>query len=276
MKFLKLLTFLIALFWVSIAQSAPSTSAFIIGTSFPHNNGGTGREAYGADKRLAFGYLAMESKTITSFRFCVYYRAGSNQTSTDGEVKVYASTVDGAIDYAGGALATATFDPTSSGCKTTTTISLAIGAGEQVWIVVANANPTSKTDNFFAILITPEGLTGFGGGGIAYSNSLLGTSYQESNDGGSTWTSYSRPASSAYRINFSDSTYYGYPMTEYDSPSNPVNAADRVYSTREVGNKFTTPAGTDLNVRCVSFLQNRIGNPTHSSLQSSIFSTINS
>lgn len=262
MKKLFNLIFFLVCFVSTVAAQQPAS--FWMGQMPPFSGSGSGRET-SANKHLAFGFLATESKTITSLRFCVYYKVdpGSLLGSTDAEVKVYGSTIAGLPDTGSGAIATVTFDPTTTGCKNTTSMSYATTPGEQLWFVVRNTYAVPAT-NYFAINIAPEGLVGIGGGGYSHNHYGKGTSYQESSDGGITWTNVQRSAASPYRVNYGDSTYYGYPFTEFDVANNPVNSGDRVYGDDEVGNKFTTPADTSLNLRCVSFMQAKIGSPTGS------------
>lgn len=247
------------------ANSQQSTS-FELGTVNPAGGSVTSRELTASSsgvvnsRMLAFGYLATATKTLNNIRICIEYKAGT-LASTDAEINVYGSTAAGVPDLVGGTLATATVDANSAGCKTSTGVSLALTSGEQYWLVVTNENVLPDI-NYFAVQVNPERGVGTNAGGVGVQNILAGAFSQQSNDSGDTWTDFQRNNSGNYRLDFSDSSHFGTVMTLMSMGSGPIDAAERVYDAREVGNKFTTPPGADLNLRCISFAVARIGAPT--------------
>lgn len=251
---LKKLLLLCLLPAIALADNAGFESAIVIGTG--QSLGGASRNdtinaaATGAGGiSNAFGFRAPVSCTIDEV--CVYIpsRTGSPGAS-DGRLDIFSNASGGPS----ASLSGATFDVATTGFKCSTQ-SQAVTAGTQYWLVVSNVNAVDKTLNYFATWQGPENLIQAGGGGRFYSGSnspARGASFRRSTDGQVTWTNLERSGSAPYRVHCSSGAYYGFPAIADDSPNNPIAVADRVYSTNEVGNKFTTPSNASLNLRCIS------------------------
>ncbi len=253
---------LLALFLAGTAN-AQQYASIQLGTVNPVGGVVSLREVSSSTRLIAFGYLAPESKTLTNIRICVADVTGPPAT-TDAHIDVYASTAGtGVPNLGGGALASATVDASTNGCKTSTAISLAVTAGTQYWFVISNANVVPLSF-YFSVRVLPAQGAGLGGSGLSPVDVPMGAFTQESSNGGTTWTALQRNNSALYRLTFSDASFLGAPMISMAQGGVPVDSADRVYSTREVGNKFITPGGADLNMNCISFSAAAIGTPTGS------------
>lgn len=240
---------------IALADNAGFETAIVVGTG--QSLGGASRgdsinkgpsDVGPAGIRQAYGFRSPVSCTIDEI--CMYVSSSTSSPSTTAlKIAVYS-------DASGGpntSLSSGTADPSTTGFKCSTQ-SQAVTAGTQYWFVATNedASPTTK---FFSIWQAPENLIQAGAGGRFYSGSnspARGAAFRRSTDSGGTWTALERSGSAAYRVHCSSGAYYGFPAIGDDTPNNPIASADRVYSTNEVGNKFTTPSNAKLNLRCVS------------------------
>lgn len=257
MRVISRLLFLVALFLpsISLADNAGHDAAINIGTEFPMSGSSRGDnlDASSTTRRNAYGFLAPETCTIDEV--CVYVDSKSGSPgATDGVLAIYSD----ASGQPNSSLSSGTFDPGTTGYKCSTQ-SQAVVAGTQYWFHITNANGTPGT-NYFSIWQGPQGIVP---GGTSTDVQNLGSSMCRSTDNGATWSAINRVSAASYRVHCSNGRYFGFPMQGDDTPSNPIAVADRIYSTNEVGNKFTTPAGATMNLRCASFRMQKVaGTPT--------------
>ncbi len=152
---------------------------------------------------------------------------------------------------------TPTATPSAAGYYDWTGFTTVLTAAKQYWLVWKNANGTPGT-NFPTFRYLSTFLTSM----VAQTGSSVATENwgsATSTNSGSTWTRTS--AATNLRVGYSDGSYDG--ILANNSASAGVSFG--VYSTRECGVKFTSPANSVMNVRGVAFLINGVtGSPTGS------------
>lgn len=214
--------------------------------------------AAAATARQAMGFLAPKTGTIDEFCTQIPAKSGT-LASTAALVTMYGSVAG----IPNGALDTGTMDPSTTGFKCTTGLSQAVTVGTQYWFNITNTQASPGSNNF-DVATAPAGIVT--GNGMATTSTSVGVGPQamRSTDNGSTWAAGAgqRPGAAPYRVHYSSGEYFGFPATLGETPTLPTNAADRIYSTREVGNLFTTPAGVSPKVKCIGFEVGDTGTPT--------------
>lgn len=214
--------------------------------------------AAAATARQAFGFFAPQTGTIDEFCTRIPAKSGT-LASTAALVSMYGSVAG----VPNGALDTGTMDPNSVGFKCTTGLSQAVTVGTQYWFDITNTQASPGSNNF-EVVTGPAGV--ITGNGMATVGSTIGLGPQSmrSTNNGAAWSAGAGPRAGAapYRVHYSTGEYYGFPAILGEQPGLPTNAADRIYDTREVGNRFTTPAGVAPNVKCVGFEVGDTGTPT--------------
>ena len=144
-----------------------------------------------------------------------------------------------------------TATPTGFGVVEFTGLSVALTAGTMYAIVLRNANATPGS-NFITVRWVTGGPTQVIGFSSAY-----GWIKRHSTDGGSTYTS-SVSSVAGVRLEFSDGSFTGLPFIQGGA----MAAGTAVYSSREVGAKFTTPPDTKIRVKGVGAKIGTNGTPT--------------
>ncbi len=209
----------------------------------------------GAGSWAAYAFVADAARTISAARVFVSAVTGT-LAGTDITCDLYDSTgangVPGSSAEAG-KVPTATI--TASGWYDFTGFTTALTAGQTYWLVFKNVNATPASNNCTLRVVT----------GIA-NNFLVGTAatrfywgFATSANSGSTWSANANQ--SGLRISYADGSYDGV------AASNTAAAVvgDGVYSARESGVKFTSPANGVLKVAGIAmFLSTKTGSPTGS------------
>lgn len=198
---------------------------------------------------LAYGFQA-RGKTLNSVRAFLSATAGS-LIAADVTCSLYSDS--------GGAPNASIEGPKSCGSAPSgsawydwTGFTTALTGGTQYWLVFKNANGTPGT-NFptFRLITTMNSLLG--------GSAVHGDVRKTSTDSGSTWAGTSNTQIAGFRLGFSDSTYGGLPLSNYAISPSGVG----VYSARELGSMFTTPANASLKVIGIGAVFNaKTGTPT--------------
>lgn len=222
--------------WGFIVGSAPSASA--IG---PVNAAGY---------KSAFAFVPAESKTLSKVKFYLSAITGT-LSSTSITAALYSSTTAFAPNTQIEARSTVTTVPTGAGWVEVTGFTTALTAGTQYFVVVWNSD-ASATANTFTI-------RGVSGAPVAFT---MGTTTSTLG-----WNKRHDPNTGTYanfvaqwmgmRLEYSDGSFDGMPFSNAAA----TGTTDSVFSTNELGIKFTSPAGT-LRVRGVGIFLNKSGTPT--------------
>jgi hypothetical protein len=214
--------------------------------------------AAAATARQAYGFLAPKTGTIDEFCTRIPAKSGT-LASTAALVSMYGSVAG----VPNGALDTGTMDPNSVGFKCTTGLSQAVTVGTQYWFDITNTQASPGSNNF-EVVTGPAGVVAGNGMATVGASVGIGPQSMRSTNNGSTWSAGAgqRAGAAPYRVHYSTGEYFGFPAILGENPGLPTNAADRIYSAREVGNKFTTPAGIAPRVKCVGFEVADTGTPT--------------
>lgn len=192
----------------------------------------------------AMGFVAPAGKTVSKIKWACDYKGGTLGASDVG-VYLYSATVG---------KPNVSLQSSTSTCSGTDTwneatgFSTALTAGNQYYIVLRNLNGTPAT-NYFAVARRNDmgGFNAFGRG-TSSSSTAYGNHVSISNDSGSTWTSGNFAGAGQFRIEFSDASFFGVPIYNSVRPADNTGSGESVYSTREVGNKFTTPSDAKIRI----------------------------
>jgi hypothetical protein len=201
---------------------------------------------------LAFSFVPDQNRTLSAVRAFVSAVAGS-LASTDITCSLYDST--GTVGVPGSAIESKLPAGAISGAGWVdfTGFTTALTAGQMYWVVFKNVNAVPATNNVtfrFVSTVGPYALTGDTVNRFGWH---VGTSV---NSGGA-WTA--TPARSGVRIAYSGGLYDGLPV----SNSGNAGVGDGVYSTRESGIKFTSPANVILNVAGIAlYVGSKVASPT--------------
>lgn len=260
---MRIIVLLIAtiLFFTFQSEAQNFSPAIQIGTQLRMNGGGWREDTLdsaAATNRIAFGFLAPISCTLDEVCVAVLTKTGT-LAATDGVIAIYSS----ALGVPNASLSSGTFDPSTVGFKCSTQ-NQAVVANTQYWFNITNANGTPASNNF-SILQAKIGVVAGATMGTLTGSEGLGSQAMKSINNGSTWGAGAgqRAGAAIYRAHCSSGEYFGFPATNGEQPTFTVNAADRVYAAREVGNKITIPAGMPtMNLKCVEIDVGRIGTPT--------------
>lgn len=201
----------------------------------------------------AYAFVPDEARTLSAVRVFASSVTGTLGAS-DVTCDLYDST--GASGNPGGTLETGKLPSatlTASGWYDFTGFTTAVSAGQQYWAVFKNANATPAS-NFPAL----QGVNSF------LPAWLAGSSFNReswgratSTNSGTSWSQVTEFA--GHRIAYADGSYDGAPV------SATASSADLVYSARESGVKFTTPANGALKVSGLAVaIAIKTGTPTGS------------
>jgi hypothetical protein len=202
----------------------------------------------GADDRFAFSFLAPPGgPTLT--KVLVYASAVAGAPLTDAKLQcdIY-SDASGSPNASVASRTTVTAKPGAAAWVEFTGFALTLTGGNIYWIVLSNieADPTTKYPTY---KVTHSAWD--------YYSTVGHASVKASVDAGSTWTGITqRMGVIGFRLEFSDG-YCGFPTSAYATSV----AANAVYSNREDGAYFTTPAVGNLVVAGAIALTRVAGSP---------------
>lgn len=203
-----------------------------------------------ANTWLAFGFRLADTKILNKVKVRVSSVSG---TLTSLSADIYSSTAAGSPNASIESSTTVTGGmPTGASWIEFTGFTTSCDGGTQYWIVLKNLTGTPAS-NFPAFIY---------GGGSSLSASppmsargTQGWGKQHTTDG-STWVTFLQLAA-FMRLEFSDGSFAGIPIQNIAT-----NAVQMVYSSREYGVQFTSPAAT-LKVRGIAMHNNSsVGSPT--------------
>lgn len=199
---------------------------------------------------LAQRFIAPESKTLNEVR--VYCRTAVG--TPDMRLDIYSD------NGSSGPNATLANTTTESGYTTGawtdfTGLSLALTKGTPYWVVIQNVHGTPGS-NYMALNYASSGI-GPSLPSIATFNNEWGNCFATSTNSGSSWTIRESNGPFTCRLKFSDNSYFGEPIEDNNNET-----TDSVYSTREFGVIFTSPANAKLNVIGGAFQPEKDGTPT--------------
>ena len=206
-----------------------------------------------ANTWLAYSFVPDQSKTLNAIRAFASLINGSLAT-TDITCDLY-SDIGG---FPGASLESRNTitSPLAAGTwGEWTGFTTALTAGTRYWLVFKNVNGVPGT-NF---------PTFRHGGNDTWSRFGMGTSgawgwaKRHSTDGGVSWAGTTQTATFGWRLQYSDGTYDGMPASNTASAT---AAANGVYSAREWGAIFTSPASAVLNIRGIGMMLGKVGAPS--------------
>lgn len=204
-----------------------------------------------ANTWLALSFRPPADLTIAKVR--VYASAvGGTLDGNDLECHIFSNAV-GVPNASLSSTATVTATPTGAAWVEFTGLSQAVTGGTQYWIVLKNA-AAAPTTNF----PTYQWVTGAPAAGMGPTSSTQNWSKKQTSDG-STWGTSPVTGVMGYGIEYSTGAIDGILMEGVNTSI----TGDGVYSTREAGVYFTSPANVRMRVRGVRMMPaNKTGTPT--------------
>ncbi len=203
---------------------------------------------------LAYGYVPSESKTVNAVK--VFASAvGGTLAATDLVCDIYSDTAGSGPNASLGSTTTVTATPTGAAWVEFTGLSVALTAGTQYWIVLRNANALPATNSItYRYGNTNSWIApGVGenpgkyGSGAVLSSTNSGVAWAATSSGYTTWG----------RVQFSDGTYDGVPVSTIAQ----LSAANATFGKQAVGVQFVTPPNAVLNVRGAQMIFNKTSTP---------------
>lgn len=206
---------------------------------------------------LAIGFVALEDKTISKVKLYQSSQNGTNATS-DCTCDIYSAvtTATGVPNTSVDGPKNATSTPAAGLWQEWSGFTTSIVRGQMIWFVFKNANGTPATNY-------PTYRYGLAGSapGPGQTNTFYGPAFFKvhTTDSGTAWATSLVRNSIGPRIEFSDGTFWGWPISAIAS----VATASGVYNARELGVVFTSPANVRLVVRGIAFgALHQTGTPT--------------
>lgn len=148
---------------------------------------------------------------------------------------------------------TVTTTPTGAAWIEFTGFSYATTAGTPIWFVSKNAAASPGTNNY----TLSYGInTGNYNNAMGQNAGRVGPSRATTADSGANWASLG-PAYTFIRVEYNDGTFEGTPIQTIAA-----DTTNSVYSSREVGVKFTVPSNVLLPIVGAGFLVTKTGTPT--------------
>lgn len=198
--------------------------------------------------RVAVSIMLVSTKTLNSVRFYVPIvtgTVGAGDICVDLRGDSSTGTVDASIEEQcnGGSVS-------SGSWVDITGFTSSLTAGTRYWLIWRNAdaNPATNYPNVTYAAGTTSRLIS--------NNNTWGMARGTSADSGSSY-SYGNSRGFAGRLGFSDSSYVGTPVSEYSGCT-----TENINGTKEVGARFTTPAGGSLRAIGIACeLTGRTGSP---------------
>jgi len=205
-----------------------------------------------AVNQCAYGFRLSVDKTLSAARF--YFSVVTASPTTNITASLYASAAGAPTGSPLEAAKNVSTSISAAGWYEFTGFSTALTKSVQYWIVLKNTDGAPQTNG---VTIRSGGT---GSGQISASQGTgAGWIKKASTDTGATWNaSTASNISGSMRLGFSDSSFDGLPISTLTT----VSTTNSVYSAREIGVLFTTPAGPTLNVRCLSTFASITGTPT--------------
>lgn len=215
------------------------------GCSLNFSSSGSTTTLNSAGTWIACGFTVPEALTLNNARMCFGVKTGTI-VAADVTASLYSTTAtSGSTIFKPNALLDGPRNcdsaPTAVGFYSFSGFTYALSANTLYWIVIKNVHATPASNYPRVMYNTIKGHNY----NYAAGNSTIYD--QLTTDSGTTWTNSGRHQS--LRVGFSNGDYYG---CLFGSASFSTTAGGYgVYSTREEGMKFTTPANVALNVRGV-------------------------
>jgi len=222
---------------IGLAPAALSTSTFALST---------------ANNYIALGVLPSDGKTLSKVKV---YGAAVSGTLAGGDLRldVFSSTTAGVPNVSLSSTTTVTATPTGAGWVEFTGLSQALTANTQYWLVVRNLNASPASNNLTiqtgAANTAPTPGNGSGTG--------IGWHRRTTTDAGGTWTSGPIASPAGWRVEYSDGTFDGLPVSAFGG----IGTTFGIYGTRKFGVRLTSPTNAGLKVRGVTMLLLRTGTP---------------
>ncbi len=203
---------------------------------------------------LAYSWNPSESKTLNAVKVFCSAVAGT-LAATDLVCDIYSDTAGTGPNASLATSSTVTATPTTAAWVEFTGFSLALTAGTQYWIVLRNANAAPATN---APTYRYGQVGAFVAAGAGDSNAGFGcNAVKTSVNSGGAWSSSTSTYSCGWRVQYSDGTYDGLPISNIAAPA----AASGAFGKQAVGVQFVTPQNAVLNVRGVQLFFTKSGTP---------------
>lgn len=225
-------------------------SAQLLGLRFGGpSNGSLTTSLNSATTFLGFGFIPSESKTLSKVKILISTKTAS-PVAADWTLDLYSDNA-GAPNVSIEGPKTQAVNPTAATWHEFTGFTTALTAGVQYWLVSKNINGTPAT-NFFTINHGNSNTGPVVEGTLA----TKGWTKRHTTDG-SAWTVSDRPQNCGWRVEYSDGSFDGFPMSSIGT-----DTTNAVYSAREAGVKLVIPANATWNVRGLLFTLRKNGSPT--------------
>ncbi len=203
---------------------------------------------------LSCAWNPSESKTVSAVKIFAS-AVGGTLAATDLVCDVYSDNAGVGPNASLATTSTVTATPTGAAWVEFTGFSLALTAGTQYWFVFRNAN-AAPTVNFVTYRFGSN--SSFIVGGSSESNASWGSlAFKSSTNSGGSWSAVSNAYSCGVRVQYSDGTYDGLPISNVAT----LAAASATFGKQAVGVQFVTPLNAILNIRGAQMMFTRTGAP---------------
>lgn len=204
---------------------------------------------------LAYSWNPSESKTISAIKARVSAVAAGPLGTNDCVCDIYSDTAGVGPNASLASSNTVTIVPTANSWVEFTGFSLAVTAGTQYWIVLRNANAAPTVTFPTYAYGNPNSWIGAGQSEAA---SFWGSgSVLTSVNSGGAWSSSIAAYSTGWRVQYSDGTYDGTPI----SSQGLLGAGSASFGKQAVGVQLVTPPNAVWNVRGAQMCFNKTGTP---------------
>ncbi len=202
---------------------------------------------------LAYGWNPSESKTLSAVKV---FASAVGGTLTSLACDIYSDTAGTGPNASLASSTTVTALPTGAAWVEFTGFSLALTAGTQYWIVLRN--PTATPGTNFPTYRFGGVNSAWSPGGSESQNGLWGSACaRSSTNSGTAWANAAKSGSWGWRVQYSDGTYDGMPLSNFSS----LSAANMSFGKQAVGNQFVVPPNVVLNIRGASMAFVTSGTP---------------
>jgi hypothetical protein len=202
-----------------------------------------------ATTRLLLGFIPLTTKTVSKVKFFVSATSGTPGANFSCDLVSFAAGAHAGTTGPNATLETKTGTPVSGAWLELTGFTTSVTGGVQYGFVIRNTHATPAANNFSVrhVANLDPSLQG----------TTIGWFRRTSTDSGSTYGSQANQLA-GFRIEFSDGTFLGVPISNAAATA----VGDGVYSARESGVLFTTPANTKLVVKGIGCRISITGTPT--------------
>ncbi len=206
---------------------------------------------------LAFSWNPSESKTLSAVRVFASAIAGT-LAGTDLVCDIYSDTAGTGPNASLATTSTVTATPTAGNAAWVEFIgfTLAVTAGTQYWIVLRNANATPATNNLTYRYGAGNSTIGMGLSECAAGKFGSGGVLSSVNSGGA-WSASVNAFTNGWRVQFSDSTYDGFPFSNFST----LAAASSSFGKQAVGVQLVVPPNAIWNIRGAALQFTKTGTP---------------